>query len=247
MSSFTLKILHAKWIPLVKGGATLKVQVSSSTTILQLKQLIIKSNKETMYASLQNPFTYFIEKSSLMYAGKVLDRERYTLTDYDIGPGSVLSFAHWYTFNVPLSKYKLAIFTKAFNNYDVDGSGEIDANELFILVNELGMSRTKSQCIEMVDQVDEDGSGEIDFEEFCTMMVKVMQDDLGMFEKLENVDTQGTEEEQRERDSGALICWDPGYPGQNDPDPNDPTLPRNGKVRFDAETNAYVFADVDES
>ena len=112
-----------------------------------------------------------------MFAGQVLDRDQQTLKEYRIGPNSVVTFAHWYKFNVPISKYKLKIFQHAFSSYDVDGSGEIDSSELYILVNKLGMRRSREQCEQMVSEIDADKSGEIDFEEFCTLMVECMRID----------------------------------------------------------------------
>ena len=247
---FKVKILHGIWIPLVKGGGTLVIDnLTSDTSIQELKERILERNQKSIQASLLGETMYFTpQRSSLMFAGKVLDVNRYMLSDYGVGPGSVLSFAHWYTFNVPLSAYKVKMFQKAFDEYDEDGSGEIDAKELRILMKELGMRRTEEQCAEMVDLVDEDGSGEIDFEEFCTMMVKVMQEDDGA-SLLEFMEAKGSlsEEELRKRDNGAYIMWDPGYPGEGDEE--DDGSGGGGKtgygpVRFDPETNSYVFSEV---
>lgn len=214
----------------IRNGKTLQLtNVKSDTTIIELKQRIIEHNKNY----------WFNEKSSLLYAGHVLDRENHTLKDYKIGPNCNLAFAHWYKFSPPLSLYKLKLFKKAFNAYDADSSGEIDGKELFVLVNELGMSRSRSQCKEMVSKVDADGSGEIDFEEFCTMMVECMQEDGNVFAALESCGVL-EEEEQRDRDSGALVMWDVGYPGMNDIGKKGASA--YGAVVFDAKTNSYTFA-----
>jgi hypothetical protein len=209
-------ILHGKGVPYsldrhkLKHGETLIVRdVSPSTSIQELKQIIIDSNPTYK--------TWFTEKSPLMYAGEVLDRPLRTLKEYKIGPDAQLTFAHWYTFNVSISSYKMKLFRKAFDNYDEDGSGEIDSHELHTLVNELGMYRTKQQCAEMVANIDVDDSGEIDFEEFCQLMVKIMQEDSGAavaaMEDLRKF--KKSNDELRQRDSGCLIMWDPGYPGKN--------------------------------
>ena len=215
--------------------------MSDTTTLLDLKKKIIQLNSQQTKKN-----TWFHEKSSLMFAGQVLDRDQNTLKQYGIGPNSVVTFAHWYKFNVPISKYKLKIFQHAFSNYDVDGSGEIDSSELFILVNELGMRRSREQCDQMVAKIDADGSGEIDFEEFCTLMVKCMRidHDGALFDALHGAGKL-SEREQRNKDSGANIMWEPNYPGENDTRVNPEE--RYGQVIFvkeeDEEKGRYIFQD----
>ena len=213
---FKVNILHGQGVPFsldrdkIRNGLTLVVKdVSDRTSIQELKQRIVKLNKDEGH--------WFNEKSTLMFSGHLLDRPLATLKDYKIGPDSNIAFAHWYKFNVPLSKYKMKLFKKAFDNYDLDGSGEIDTSELFVLVNELGMSRSRHQCKEMVAEIDIDKSGEIDFEEFCSLIVLVMKEDVdgSMFSNLQECGTLN-DNEARDRDSGALVMWDPGYPGSND-------------------------------
>lgn len=162
---FKVNILHGQGVPFsldrdkIRNGLTLVVKdVSDRTSIQELKQRIMKLNKDEGH--------WFNEKSTLMFSGHLLDRPLATLKDYKIGPDSNIAFAHWYKFNVPLSKYKMKLFKKAFDNYDLDGSGEIDV----------------------------DGS---------------------MFSNLQECGTLN-DNEARDRDSGALVMWDPGYPGSND-------------------------------
>jgi hypothetical protein len=211
-------VLHGMWVPwdfeagtIDHDGEDLKLNgLQASTTIGQLKNRIILANTESPYSSLCPKGWWFNEKNHLMYAGRTLDESNRTLQDYGISAGCCVAFAHWYTFNVPLSKYKLALFTKAFERYDTDGSGEIDARELHVLVNELGVSRTLSQCRELIDINDADGSGEIDFTEFCELMVQMMQDDVNdnVLAAMEGLQMQPSDEELRNRDSGCLIMWE---------------------------------------
>jgi hypothetical protein len=239
---FKLIILHGKGVPFsldhykLKHGETLVVKdLSPHTSIQELKQRIVTLNDKYK--------TWFTEKSTLMYGGEVLDRPLRTLQEYKITSNCQLTFAHWYTFNVPLSKYKLKLFKRAFDNYDADGSGEIDSHELHTLVNELGMYRTKEHCNELVANVDLDGSGEICFEEFCLMMVQIMQEDCGAsFEAMEGLQL-GTQDEKelRERDDGALVMWDPGYPGSKNSSAKSPQE-QYGAVTYVEETNSYVFS-----
>ena len=44
-----------------------------------------------------------------------------------------------------LSADQKDMFRDAFNRFDLDGSGEIDASELFALTQELGLSRTEAE------------------------------------------------------------------------------------------------------
>ena len=109
-----------------------------------------------------------------------------------------------------LSPDQKEMFREAFDRFDLDGSGEIDAGELYALTKELGLSRTEAELQRMVDEVDEDGSGEIDFKEFCVMMAEIMMEDTGgdVLAGLNGSKRRAMEERaQRKKDSGALIMW----------------------------------------
>ena len=67
---------------------------------------------------------------------------------------------------------------EAFDLFDTDGSGSIDAKELKIAMRALGFEPKKEEVRKMIRDIDKDGSGTIDFEEFLTMMtVKMGQRD----------------------------------------------------------------------
>lgn len=55
---------------------------------------------------------------------------------------------------------------QAFNTFDKDGSGTIDANELKATLEALGQNPTAEEIFLMISEVDEDNSGEIEFAEF---------------------------------------------------------------------------------
>ncbi|PKA49136.1 Caltractin [Apostasia shenzhenica] len=59
---------------------------------------------------------------------------------------------------------------EAFELFDTDGSGTIDAKELNIAMRALGFEMTEEQINNMIADVDKDGSGAIDFDEFVHMM-----------------------------------------------------------------------------
>ena len=67
---------------------------------------------------------------------------------------------------------------EAFDLFDTDGSGSIDAKELKIAMRALGFEPKKEEVRKMINEIDKDGSGTIDFDEFLTMMtVKMGQRD----------------------------------------------------------------------
>ena len=67
---------------------------------------------------------------------------------------------------------------EAFDLFDTDGSGNIDAKELKVAMRALGFEPKKEEIRKMIADIDKDGSGTIDFDEFLTMMtVKMGQRD----------------------------------------------------------------------
>ena len=102
------------------------------------------------------------------------------------------------------------MFKKAFDEFDEDGSGEIDLKELATLVNELGLHRTDEELKTLMSAVDEDASGEVGFEELVEMMEQMMKEDASgdMMAVMDGSKKAEMELlQQRERDSGALIMW----------------------------------------
>ncbi|PWZ12896.1 putative calcium-binding protein CML13 [Zea mays] len=59
---------------------------------------------------------------------------------------------------------------EAFDLFDTDNSGTIDAKELNVAMRALGFEMTEEQIRQMIADVDKDGSGAIDYEEFEHMM-----------------------------------------------------------------------------
>jgi calmodulin len=68
-------------------------------------------------------------------------------------------------------------FRSAFNTFDKDGGGSIDAKELKELMNTVGTNPTDKELDEMIAMADADGSGSIDFAEFVTLMAHNMTDE----------------------------------------------------------------------
>merc|ERR1711939_503352 len=55
---------------------------------------------------------------------------------------------------------------EAFDLFDTDGSGTIDAKELKVAMRALGLDAKKDEIRRMINDIDKDGSGTIDFNEF---------------------------------------------------------------------------------
>ncbi|KAJ7944420.1 centrin2 [Quillaja saponaria] len=69
-----------------------------------------------------------------------------------------------------LTQQKRQEIKEAFELFDTDGSGTIDAKELNVAMRALGFEMTEEQINQMIADVDKDGSGAIDFDEFAYMM-----------------------------------------------------------------------------
>ena len=63
---------------------------------------------------------------------------------------------------------------EAFDLFDTDGSGTIDAKELKVAMRALGFEPKKEEIRKMIADIDKDGSGVIDFHEFLEMMTVKM-------------------------------------------------------------------------
>ncbi|PIN20023.1 Ca2+-binding protein (centrin/caltractin), EF-Hand superfamily protein [Handroanthus impetiginosus] len=69
-----------------------------------------------------------------------------------------------------LTQQKKQEIKEAFELFDTDGSGTIDAKELNVAMRALGFEMSEEEINRMIAEVDKDGSGAIDFDEFCHMM-----------------------------------------------------------------------------
>ena len=66
------------------------------------------------------------------------------------------------------------MYREAFDLFDTDGSGFIDAKELKAVLCALGFEPTKDEIRKMISDADKDGSGTINFDEFIGIMTKKM-------------------------------------------------------------------------
>eukprot|EP01027_Heterolobosea_sp_BB2_P008623 GEZU01012796.1.p1 GENE.GEZU01012796.1~~GEZU01012796.1.p1 ORF type:complete len:200 (-),score=46.76 GEZU01012796.1:163-681(-) len=65
---------------------------------------------------------------------------------------------------------------EAFDLFDTDGSGTIDAKELKVAMRALGFEPKKEEIKKMIADIDKDGSGTIDFNEFLELMTAKMSE-----------------------------------------------------------------------
>jgi centrin-1 len=63
---------------------------------------------------------------------------------------------------------------EAFDLFDTDGSGSIDAKELKVAMRALGFEPGKEEIRKLISQVNRDGSGTVNFPEFLSMMTTKM-------------------------------------------------------------------------
>merc|ERR1711990_457893 len=71
---------------------------------------------------------------------------------------------------MPLSDKDKADIKEAFDLFDGDGGGTIDATELGIAIQALGFTPTQEEIDKMLADIDGDANGTVDFEEFMTLM-----------------------------------------------------------------------------
>ena len=71
---------------------------------------------------------------------------------------------------MPLSQEDVNACREAFNKFDKDGSGTIDASELKATLNAMGQDLNEEEIFQMISQVDDDNSGEIEFAEFLKVI-----------------------------------------------------------------------------
>ena len=80
----------------------------------------------------------------------------------------------------PLSSLNLPILTppaiihplqrRAFQAFDINGDGHIDAEELKSILDNLGERVSADSLSKMITEVDTDGNNTVEWNEFCTMM-----------------------------------------------------------------------------
>ena len=93
-----------------------------------------------------------------------------------------------------LQDEQLDEFKAAFHQFDGNGSGSIDADELQALLASVGQIVSNEEVREMVAAVDTNGTNDLDFNEFVTLMAhKMAVDDSvhGLIDAFSVLDTTG--------------------------------------------------------
>merc|ERR1711990_419291 len=83
-----------------------------------------------------------------------------------------------------LTDEQKAELREAFDLFDTDGSGAVDAAELHTAMTALGFEPKKEEIAKMGKEMDKDGDATVDFEEFCIMMAEKMNQKDGKDEML---------------------------------------------------------------
>ena len=73
-----------------------------------------------------------------------------------------------------LSKEQKEELKEAFEVFDADGNGSINAEELQIVLEAVGRKMTEDEVADAITKVDEGGNGEIEFDEFLQLMTAEM-------------------------------------------------------------------------
>ena len=74
-----------------------------------------------------------------------------------------------------LSKEQKEELKEAFEVFDADGDGHINAEELKIVLEAAGRKMTEDEVKEKIAEVDEDGAGELEYDEFLQLMTEEMR------------------------------------------------------------------------
>lgn len=82
-----------------------------------------------------------------------------------------IDFDEFYSFMEKYVVYEIQEFSRVFNEFDEDGSGEMDMYELRQLLAHLGITPLRAMFQEALEYVDQDQNGQLGFEEFMRFLV----------------------------------------------------------------------------
>ena len=75
-----------------------------------------------------------------------------------------------------LSKEQQSELKEAFEVFDVNGDGNIDADELGMILEAVGRKMTLEQVQDAIAKIDSSGDGEIGYDEFLQLMTEEMKE-----------------------------------------------------------------------
>lgn len=144
-----------------------------------------------VHGSTENPARQIVAWSSALPAPRRAHRTRASAPVPTPAPARVdRPLNSLYTFRQPTGQqeapYQLATmedltedmikeFEQAFQLFDKDGNGMIEAKELADVLNALGQSPSEEDIDKMMREIDGDRNGTIEFSEFLTMMASKMR------------------------------------------------------------------------
>lgn len=80
------------------------------------------------------------------------------------------------TITLSLTEQQRGEIRQAFDLFDTEGQGVIDANALKVVLRALGFEPRKEEVKRMIASVDKTGSGKIDFNEFLELLLAKMSE-----------------------------------------------------------------------
>mmetsp|Transcript_61355 Transcript_61355/g.143638 ORF Transcript_61355/g.143638 Transcript_61355/m.143638 type:complete len:728 (+) Transcript_61355:58-2241(+) len=76
-----------------------------------------------------------------------------------------------------LTEQQISEFQKTFNDFDLDGSNTISISELETVLQQIGLDPPMDIVYAILEAIDVDKSGDIDFDEFCSLLTKMLGPD----------------------------------------------------------------------
>jgi Ca2+-binding EF-hand superfamily protein len=98
---------------------------------------------------------------------------------------------HSRSHNFTLSDAEKQELRQAFNLFDQDGGGKIDADEVRVVLRVLGFNPSLEELHRLLDEIDPKGSGTVDFNQFTKILLKKISEPLptnAMIRSFNNLD-----------------------------------------------------------
>ncbi|XP_047474626.1 troponin C, isotype gamma-like [Penaeus chinensis] len=73
-----------------------------------------------------------------------------------------------------LDEEQIETLRKAFNSFDTEGAGSINAETVGVILRMMGVKISEKNLQEVIAETDEDGSGMLEFEEFAELAAKFL-------------------------------------------------------------------------